>query len=823
MSLQEPLRLRISVQRHGVPEVKLVWPCVRSQDLTVSKLLAQINEVIPLETGEWGLEDYVLELADGFGCSYECLHFQEVPKILKNDDQVTIRYLEGEDLKRRRLSGRHQITVDGKHLVDGLVFGRPWLRTPRDRPALDLPPRKRVRTSLEYEDDDEGQQRLLTQGPAHDDDDSFCELGQEQDGGESSGDDIHDTEGNQEDLASELRFLLQENKEPSNRDTTSHDVNANTSGLDLGSLDNIVALRAAFPLTPVTAIEAELLKHQKDIRKTYESLKKSNDSTLSFDELMDRYVAGLFGGNALHATGESASGSLLPESRVARPLIEEVNDGGSEGAPQADSSSDSDTDEEISSTSDDDEDTSDSDDSDDSSTGSSDGDDDSEGSAAAAGEGAAPNNEEAGRGNHSPDKSSSDSSRSSSNSCSGEGAPINEDNTSGLNPTRAEPDSDDDVASASEPTSGLLTRTQKRNIRRRKKLMQKKKDVLALKLEERKQALLRAMGQDTEEDPTLHPPQQGCGTETAHNGVASEAASIKRQCRIDVGAGRRLVFGALGLKAPKTKVDEENIKQALMKDVRPLTNPRLAQSDSGGEQQVDASWRQKLNYGAVECVHENVSLSEPPFPFKQRWDPQQQRRKGKKRKRGVDEDFYGDGDSGLFLNEEDASALQDDSVIVDDEAAIDDMPALPADLSSLPALKAESLQQNMIITWKQMVMSQATRWQPQIAQKTGIVLLAGSTGNELHVRLAVRDREPRRRLYDGKTGERIYDKFEVPDSDSEGDQDGEDDGERVLSWTELMDPRILSSEGLGETTGEKSFVGVCEPALSYDVSGPDGG
>lgn len=88
MSSHDLLRLRVTVQRHGLPEVKLVWPCVRSPDLTVSKFLSQINEVMPLESGEWGLEDYVVELADGSGGSYECLHFQPVAHILKSDDHV---------------------------------------------------------------------------------------------------------------------------------------------------------------------------------------------------------------------------------------------------------------------------------------------------------------------------------------------------------------------------------------------------------------------------------------------------------------------------------------------------------------------------------------------------------------------------------------------------------------------------------------------------------------------------------------------------------------------------------------------------------------
>jgi hypothetical protein len=46
-------------------------------------------------------------------------------------------------------------------LIDGLAFGRSWLRTPRDRPHIDLPPRKRVRLSNEDEDEDEEQEQLL--------------------------------------------------------------------------------------------------------------------------------------------------------------------------------------------------------------------------------------------------------------------------------------------------------------------------------------------------------------------------------------------------------------------------------------------------------------------------------------------------------------------------------------------------------------------------------------------------------------------------------------------------------------------------------------
>lgn len=86
--MAQDLRLRLVVRRHGTPEVKLVWPCTVTDSLTIAKLLTQINEVLPLEGGEWGLEDYVVELDNGWGSSHECLHFQHIRRILKDDDQI---------------------------------------------------------------------------------------------------------------------------------------------------------------------------------------------------------------------------------------------------------------------------------------------------------------------------------------------------------------------------------------------------------------------------------------------------------------------------------------------------------------------------------------------------------------------------------------------------------------------------------------------------------------------------------------------------------------------------------------------------------------
>ena len=84
----EGIRLRLTIRRHALPEVNLVWPCVAANDFTVANLLSQINEVVTLESGQWGLEDYAVELADSNGASFECLHFQQVRQVFKQDDQV---------------------------------------------------------------------------------------------------------------------------------------------------------------------------------------------------------------------------------------------------------------------------------------------------------------------------------------------------------------------------------------------------------------------------------------------------------------------------------------------------------------------------------------------------------------------------------------------------------------------------------------------------------------------------------------------------------------------------------------------------------------
>ncbi|KAL6253350.1 hypothetical protein RBB50_001073 [Rhinocladiella similis] len=182
------MRLHLHILRNALPPVQIIFTTgtgpssrTREKDCTVADLLADINNIVPLESsdGEWGLEDYVVEVAPPLSTSaalasyggrtgsdtarrvqtqgksggYECLHYAAIEAVLREDDEVTIRPLSSEELRVRRLGGRHQITGDGRHLIDGVTFGRRWLRAGTARPGILIPPRKR-RRMLPAEDEE---------------------------------------------------------------------------------------------------------------------------------------------------------------------------------------------------------------------------------------------------------------------------------------------------------------------------------------------------------------------------------------------------------------------------------------------------------------------------------------------------------------------------------------------------------------------------------------------------------------------------------------------------------------------------------------------
>ena len=86
------MRLQLTVLRHGLPPVQVLWTLTSTvrppllaagSSITISQFLEQVNDVLPLESEDWGLEDYSVEVR-----GFECLHFSELNQVLKEDDEV---------------------------------------------------------------------------------------------------------------------------------------------------------------------------------------------------------------------------------------------------------------------------------------------------------------------------------------------------------------------------------------------------------------------------------------------------------------------------------------------------------------------------------------------------------------------------------------------------------------------------------------------------------------------------------------------------------------------------------------------------------------
>ncbi|KAI6784073.1 uncharacterized protein J7T54_004619 [Emericellopsis cladophorae] len=1010
------IRLRLAIRRHGVPEVKLVWPCTASDDLTIAALLAQINDVVVLESGQWGLEDYAVELSDGSGNSFECLHFQPLRKVFKQDDQVLIRSLSTEDIKQRRASGRHQISSDGIHLVDGIPFGR--RRAPPGRPQLELPPRKRARIVYDAEEEDDSsvedevlEHMLLEDTPrasekrdhfrsnAHnadveEDDEPDQDYATENDA-EVDADDYNMDED--DDLEEEIRLLQadndivgdhffdsedKQNPQPELPRLSPHAPEAPSSQPLLQEITPaaVNALQMAFPSTPASAIRDALQTHQTDIHNTYRDLAAENDPTMSFDKVLQSFLAERFAN-----TKSSPGPSLLPETPKvqSRPLIQvvEADEPLGSGSPQPNGIDDGDAvnassrSAETSSSSDSDSSSSDEaslrgydeEENDFSDDESSDSDSDESNAvtsprASTSTDGGLPAEESSASGSSSDSEAGSDSQSSSmkkkvksNTSSSFMSKDVGRDPISAVPERQKKPrievvsssessDSDDEYSSSDDsedsdeassdsdsspdelstrkpsakattvppdvaqtetgqPTQATvprgqgMTKTQKRNARRKLAKQHAKAGRAPAPISEvdelvaRKKALLSAVSQQEDTnamDQSVRPdqatmtevdephgrqdpmeladisqdmPTEPCSVDMEVDadadaedsvGVINQAAvsettasadSNRRRVKMDKDAGRRLLFGALGLKNPKNKADEEKIKEKLMKDVRPLKNHRQEETtqqqygtpavDDDGEEDGNEDWRAKITYRAVECCHEGMQLSEPPFPFVQRWDPQQQYGAMRKRKRQSQEyyqdDAYEDGyddESYNYKGYEESHTpkkskkskkkskqnghandemMVEDNVVLDYDDApkktpagesqftdYDDLPSLPPDVTTLAALTLDMVTSGMVICWKELQMSKATSWQPTMALVTALVISVEDS--TIHVILAKRDRPEDDREYDQTTGKRIYDKFEAPDnSDDDMEDNLEHEGHRWVNWSDMVEPRVVQS------------------------------
>ncbi|KAI0153139.1 hypothetical protein GGR57DRAFT_492300 [Xylariaceae sp. FL1272] len=307
----QDMRLRLIVRRHGLPEARLMWSVRLDNDSTISKLLEHLDKSVPLESDDWGLEDYAVELRDDDGTAFECLHYQLVRDVLKPDDRVFIRVLERDDHRRRRASGRDQISIDGRHLIDGVPFGRPRLRSPVGRPSVHIPPRKRPRLAYHQPDSKtllltNGEPSYLEHDPVQNDeeqeddeddetDDSDYAHASEPDEDISSSDDDLNNHGrdendagnsapaisDDEDLHQEARHLAKENftLDPRNAPKKQPSIT-----------DKLSALRAAFPGAPIDVCERVLATCEGNLDITYLTMADAFTPYLSKKNLLSANV-----------------------------------------------------------------------------------------------------------------------------------------------------------------------------------------------------------------------------------------------------------------------------------------------------------------------------------------------------------------------------------------------------------------------------------------------------------------------------------------------------------------------------------------------------
>ncbi|KXX73960.1 hypothetical protein MMYC01_209691 [Madurella mycetomatis] len=1019
------LRLRLVVQRHALPEVRIVFAIELDTGPTIANLLEQINEIIPLESNDWGLEDYIVELRGSDGHAFECLHFQPVSGILKDDEEVFIRPLVTEDRQKRRLSGRHQISTNGKHLIDGIAFGRPRLKTPRDRPLIDIPPLKRRRLAYRAEEsEDEDSRLLLTErGGGHQedglvwlrprsddaDDDDFegdeeyvdGDFADDTDGEDDENDDMDSDDAADSELEDELRDLQAENghlqddpsEEIANKESQAP-TQAKSKQLDLLRLDRITMLRAAFPNAPVDVCEKAVVLHNDKLDKAYDMLrfhygyrpaKALGTMLASSDTLQSEAPAAVVDDGAGDSEAESVtsivkhydqhgfpSGSILAGTAsaqmaevlrksghlVKRPVhtkfdesLKDTRDGGhrelienagtsssqrrlrnnsharppssliegisaSNGEDESgnDSESGSDSGPEIASSKtlkvpagarlpigDQSSPKSDSDSESESDGGGGDSSDDSSDDSSVSSEDVIDS------GSDSDSDSYSDSDSDSDNSSGGDsgevrGGPDNsaiasENEESGSSSEDSSDDSSSD-SSSPHPASKEATATHASGVPGPKSQETSprslERSVAQLDCEigspqtisaqrdatrpippgqgktatqrrnARRRAALKARKAALEGESSLTPISQsvaepGRETRDSRNSIAAKKAELLRS----LGAAANDMalhtsaplehesvpaaawfFGALGLKNPTSKDDEEQLRSTLMKNIQPLVNHRLVDStddqcdrsnnEPTGQEDPEA-WRDRIVYRGVECCHDGVELSEPPFPFVQRWDPQQQHcykdktqrggrskrkqrnqaefldgeaRPNTKRRKFDGDPFHCDADDdacGPYRHQDRGFGYDETVLNYDDEpqetpkqmdhsprknVEEEDLPPLPTDVSTLPMLRPGDAAPGMVLTWKQWLLSKATSWQPQVSSLTGLVVDVLEKSS-LRVRLAKRDRnlDQNEKVYDDE-GNRVYDKFELPGVDDE-DEEAAEEGYRTLEFADMIEPRVL--------------------------------
>ena len=341
-------------------------------------------------------------------------------------------------------------------------------------------------------------------------------------------------------------------------------------------------------------------------------------------------------------------------------------------------------------------------------------------------------------------------------------------------------------------------------------------------------------------EPTKEADASAASPESEGNKVEQLLGRSSHRPRLNKEGSNRMVFGSLGHRPPRSKEERAKLQAKLSQDRKPVKDlksvpafdePTLLHMDPD-----DESWKDKIDLQAFECCHEGVEYSAPPFPFVQRWDPQQRRdygkaasrRKQKKRKRNdnyyydnqYDDSFnYEDGNKSPRRDDYNASTaepqfgshdfsphpadMQQDTYEYHEDtfpqgetqgieegnqsaSPGDDLPPLPQNLNELPSLTELDCRPGAVIAFRRLEMTSESNWVPHVAKHRTARIQDFQDDGTLHMVYARRDQRQSDREFDTQTGERIYNKFEMPGYDEE------DDGSKVsIPFTELIEAVLV--------------------------------
>jgi hypothetical protein len=814
------MRIRLTIHRQDLPVVDVLWsiPDDGTRLKSIARLLEDVNDVFPLETERWGFEDYAAHLG-----KFECLHFANVYDILKEDDNLVIGPLTTIDHRQRRQSGRAQISSDGRHLVDGIAFGRPWSKQAiSNRPKVDIPGHPREDVVLPQHDvylpedhqdsDDENDAPLAIASYAHSRMKKRAEDGAD--------------EGAEERKSKRRRLRVHFTADPR--------LDANLTSEQVLDDDDDEEEEAEEDYVPGSETGSDVEDDPESISDsdtdtdTTESsstaTSSSDSSSMSGNKSEHGYVEQLDGQERRGQDSAYASQSVTSSASENQQTHKQIPPGsGKKGTrlrndrrkqsrqlrhwksiglvPKTMTISEfrayqSDKENQRS-------------------------------------------EPERGHGHHKvPDREI-------------------------VNGVR------DQTATDSHQGKQRISNAQSLGMNGNLNLSSDIEEAAMTQLEAKKKALLAAVSAGLPENgQTKSFPASAPFTGEQHHGqailksqttlkglpdiskqssnAATETAPKKAQSRrstLDLASSKRMVFNALGHRTPRTPADAEKLREDIAKSAKrnPLkqeviSQPNHAEADDGFEwESGDESWREKVNLEAVECCDTEVSLSTPPFPFYQWWDDdqssqRQRKTRNKKRKRAKlqstdweseeKEDYYDlqyDEDDASFpaldyeegeeeckstnrtkpFLESEIEAKHDDYTeprLQDVQDTEEDLPTVPLDPSTLPPLTSENYKVDAVIAFKQFEM---VDFSPMLSSwKTAIVQPWNADDVWLNVKLAKRDtvRKPEPK-YD-HNGNRIYENHEMDVFEEEQEREHEETnrkpGELSLTWDDLIDAHLVA-------------------------------